>query len=168
MLMSSQKRKLDSKMEKKSISYEERLTNYKKLRYDMYIKYCEEAENRKVQNIEQQDKQVLTLSNVAIGFLLLVFRDYPSSHAHLLSLGGSLICFTLAITLVFLSYWSGVRDLNTSMVNAKKYYIDEDETAFNSKTWMTQRLTGASALFFVLGIVWLLFFCFFFSSSKGV
>ncbi|WP_152526877.1 hypothetical protein [Pseudogulbenkiania ferrooxidans] len=130
-------------------------------RQEMFFKYNEEISKRTLTNSEQQDRHVITLSSAAIGFSMVVLKEFPKEWRqfnYLLSI--ALISLVVSIALVISSYIVSQLELEKQLEIARKYYLENDEDALKAerKNAITKYINIFSGSSFVAGMLFLALF----------
>lgn len=138
----------------------------------LYIKYWEENNKIKIVASEMYDKYLLTLSSgflggvLALSNLFLQKGKLPGHTENTLDYTYAklaIVCFGLTIILTLISLLLSFIALDKADKSAKRYYIDDDDSAFDEKNCYQltiKVLRWVNFLTFILGIFLLAIFTF--------
>ncbi len=135
--------------------------------------FRDESWKRQLSNTENYDKSILTLSSgglvISLTFLRFLVPEDGASHMWLIAT--SWICFLLTITMSLIAYRISNSAITEQIKIAEKYYIEQDETAYNQdnkKTIINRRLNNCVGLTFFAAMLMLVLFVIFNLISKEV
>jgi hypothetical protein len=102
----------------------------------LYERHRDDLSKREISNAENHDKSILTYSAAGLGLSLGLLKDFiPIAQAqYSWALYGSWIFFALAMISVIVSYPLSQKVIRLQLDRAKRYYLDNTETAFNERT----------------------------------
>lgn len=127
-------------------------------RNELYQRTRDDLLNRQLSNNENLDRSILTLSSAALALSVTFLNGVGTSHCFPL-LVIAWVGFVLAIVITIVSYLTSQRGITRQLQLAERYYLKSDDSALMEKNvaaeW-TDRCAKASAVFFVLAIVFLL------------
>lgn len=103
----------------------------------LYEKRREELLKLRLSNLENLDKSILTYSSAGLALSLGFLKDFiPIAQAKFAwALYWSWVCFTIAISLVMLSYVVSLKVLDRQLEQAERYYLYRDEGAYSIGRW---------------------------------
>ncbi|OIR23855.1 hypothetical protein [Bathymodiolus thermophilus thioautotrophic gill symbiont] len=125
------------------------------IRQKMFDKHSEVSLEREFYNAQAYDKAVLTLATAALGFSFSFFKffDNPQGVGFIVT---SWFLLFLAIVFILFSFWMGNKAIAENIENARKYYLEEQEKAFDKTSvyekWNTY-LNNTSGILFAIGIL---------------
>jgi heme/copper-type cytochrome/quinol oxidase subunit 4 len=129
-----------------------------KIRNEIFAKYREDVLRRQLSNTESYDKAVLSLGTAFLGFSMAFLKDFVSykdaTLAALLPVSWSLFCLSIVATIV--SFFVSQKGLNTQLIHAEKYYLENDDSYLNKKNFaasLTDFTNYGSAVSFILAVV---------------
>ncbi len=125
----------------------------------LFDNYLNEVRRRELSNSQNYDKAILTLSSVALGFSLAAVELENAEYFILIGISWFLLIVTIICTMT--SFIVSNKALRESSDNAKKYYLEDDESAFyklNIYDKINSILNYASGAFLVIAIITIVLF----------
>lgn len=134
-----------------------------KHRNELYTAHQNEIWKRQVSNADNLDKTILASSTASLAFSLAFLKDFvPINEASWAALlYGSWFVFGSASVVTILSFTLSQWSLEKTLAQAKRYYLENDESAFNESNFyekLNRYSSYLSTILFVAGLVFTVLF----------
>ena len=119
-------------------------------RQKMYEIFFKDTMDRAKSNQEAQDKMILTISVALFGIMPFILDKLQSTPCNIFFVVALLVCNTLCIIAVALSFWFCAKGNVVDIKFAEEYYIQDKQESFNKKSKWTKVGEFANRSYLVL------------------